>query len=145
MAMRSKTHSRAGFSLVEIMVVIVIISILAGFVALKVIDKPGEARRAQVISNIDTIETALIMYKGAHSRLPSQAQGLNALAKLPTIAPIPANYPSAGYLDVPLDPWGNPYLYFIPGRQARPYEVVSLGADQQEGGEGEDADISTAD
>ena len=142
------SSSRSGFTLMEILVALVIITILASIVGVKVIRKPGEARVTASRIQIKAFQTALQMYKSELGRFPSQEQGLDALCAKPTIAPVPEKYPDGGYLDsrkVPLDPWGREYVYLAPGRKGEAYEIITYGADGEPGGTGEDADMSSSD
>ncbi len=139
--MKSK-HSM-GFTLIEVMVVILIIGVLAALVVPKVMSRPDEARITAARQDIATITQALNLYKLDNGRYPSTEQGLAALVKKPTIAPIPRNWKSEGYLDrVPKDPWGTPYQYLQPGVHGT-IDVFSFAADRASGGEGSDADIGS--
>ena len=132
-----------GFTLIEIMVVILIIGVLAALIVPKVMSRPDEARITAAKQDIATISQALNLYKLDNQRYPTTEQGLLALSKKPTIAPIPTNWKSEGYLDrVPKDPWGTPYQYLQPGVHGA-IDVFSLGADKASGGEGSDADIGS--
>jgi general secretion pathway protein G len=147
MAKRVSPFPRAatGFTLIEIMVVVVILSILAAFVVPQVMDKPDQARLTKAQQDLRAIETALDLYKLDNFRYPSTDQGLEALVEQPTIPPIPNNWKQGGYLKrLPTDPWGNPYRYLSPGRNGQ-YDIYTLGADNQEGGEGPDADLGNWD
>lgn len=136
--MRSK-----GFTLIELMVVLVILGVLAAMIAPRIMDRPDEARIVAAKQDIAAIVQALKMYRLDNIRYPSTEQGLQALVTKPAIAPIPENWKSGGYLDkLPKDPWGNPYLYLNPGRHGD-IDVISLGTDGQSGGEGKDADIGS--
>jgi len=140
-------HLRSGFTLMEILVVLIIITVLAGLVGVSVLRKPAEARIAAASMQIETLATALRLYHAEQHGFPSQDQGLNALVQKPTFGDIPENYPDEGYLDtieVPLDPWANDYIYLVPGRQGKPFEILSYGGDGEPGGEDEDADISSS-
>lgn len=140
--------SRAGFTLVEILVVIAIISLLAGVVVLNIAPQLGMGKQAAAQSQIQILSSALDTYQMAHGAYPAQHQGLDALVRKPAQEPIPRNYPDSGYLKsraVPLDPWKRPYIYLIPGRQNEPFEILSYGADGQPGGDSANADISSAD
>ena len=135
-----------GFTFIEIMVVVVIIGILATFLVPKIMGKPDEARVAKAKSDIKVIESGLKMYKIDNGKYPTTEQGLSALIKKPVIEPIPRNWKKGGYLEsteVPLDPWGNDYIYRSPGESDRDYEIISLGADGKEGGVGVNADIKS--
>ena len=132
-----------GFTLIELMVVILIIGVLAALVVPKVMSRPDEARIAAAKADIASISQALNLYKLDNGRYPTTEQGLAALVKKPSIAPIPKNWKSEGYVDrVPKDPWGTPYQYLQPGLHGS-IDVFSLGADQTGGGEGSDADIGS--
>ena len=136
--MRSK-----GFTLIELMVVLVILGVLAAMIAPKIMDRPDQARIIAAKQDIATIVQALKMYRLDNIRYPTTEQGLQALITKPVIAPVPDNWKSGGYLEkLPNDPWGHPYLYLNPGRQGE-IDVISLGADGESGGEGTDADIGS--
>ena len=140
-------NSRSGFTLLEILVVVLIITILATIVGVNVAKRPGEARVAAAAAQIKNLTTALRLYRMEQGRYPTQQQGLSALVAEPRVAPLPRRYPPDGYLEsrtLPLDPWGNDYVYLVPGPDGGPYEVLSYGADGEPGGEGEDVDVSTA-
>jgi general secretion pathway protein G len=130
-----------GFTLIELMVVLVILGVLAALIAPKLMDRPDEARVIAARQDIAAVVQALKLYRLDNMRYPTTEQGLQALVSKPTIAPQPANWKGSGYLErLPQDPWGNPYLYLQPGRNGE-IDVFSLGADGQPGGEGNDADI----
>ncbi|HBA85849.1 MAG TPA: type II secretion system protein GspG [Verrucomicrobia bacterium] len=136
-----------GFTLIEILVVVMIIAILAGIVSINVLSKPAEARVSAARMQIKQLQTALQMYRTEQGRLPTQLQGLEALVKLPSTDPMPARYPEEGYLEsrtLPKDPWGSEYIYLIPGRNGEVFEIVSYGSDSEPGGEGDAADLSSA-
>lgn len=137
----------SGFTLVEILVVIAIISLLAGVVLLNIAPQIGMGSQAAAKAQIQVLSSACTTYRMAHGRYPTQQQGLEALVRKPTQEPIPQNYPDSGYLSgrsVPADPWKNPYIYLCPGRQNEPFEILSYGADGEPGGSGADADISSS-
>lgn len=128
-----------GFSLIEIMVVVVILGILASIVVPKIISRPDEARVVKAKQDILAIQNALDLYRLDNSFYPSTDQGLEALNKKPTSNPIPAHWKQ--YLrSVPKDPWGREYIYLNPGRHGE-IDIFTLGADGQEGGTGFNADI----
>lgn len=137
-----------GFSLVELLVAISIMVILSGVVGVVFLREPGRARQAAARAQIERFRVALQLYANDNGMLPTERQGLDALVRKPTVPPVPLNYPEwGGYLDardIPLDPWGNPYDYRVPGRGGEPYEIISYGRDGQPGGDGEDAEISSA-
>ena len=132
--------SQSGFTLIEIMVVIVILAILAGLVVPKVVGQSDKARVKTTETALATVSNALDMYKVDNSRYPTTAQGLEALTTPPADA---KNYPDGGYIKggYPTDGWENEMQYVAPGSEGRPYDLFSLGADGQQGGEGQDADI----
>ena len=133
-------HSQSGFTLIEIMVVIVILAILAGLVVPKVVGQSDKARVKTTETALATVSNALDMYKVDNSRYPTTAQGLEALTTPPAEA---KNYPEGGYIKggYPTDGWENEMQYVAPGSEGRPYDLFSLGGDNQQGGEGQDADI----
>jgi general secretion pathway protein G len=142
------SDSKSGFTLIEILIALIIITILGGLVGLNLARKPAEARVAAARIQIKTLQSAIQMYRAEQGRAPTSQQGLAALCVKPTAAPVPANYPADGYLDSrrpPLDPWGRDYVYLAPGRKGEPFEVLTYGADGEPGGTGEAADISTSD
>ncbi len=134
-----------GFTLIEIMVVIVIIGVLAALIVPKVMSRPDEARATAARTDIASIVQALNLYKLDNHRYPTTEQGLLALVTKPTIAPVPENWKGNGYLErVPKDAWGHPYQYLQPGLHGD-VDVMSYGADGEKGGEGSDADIGSWD
>lgn len=134
-----------GFTLIEIMVVVVIISVLIGLVAPNILGRVDEARVTAAQADIATLEQALEMYKLDNHRYPSTDQGLQALIEKPGGSPEPKKWNPAGYLKkLPLDPWGNDYQYLSPG-SVGPFDIYSFGADSREGGEGYDADVGNWD
>lgn len=133
---------RSGFTLIEILVVIVVIAILATLVAPNIFQHVGAAKSATAKSQIEMLGAALDAYRLDNGRYPTTEQGLNALWEKPTIDP-PANW-RAPYLrkPVPADPWGRPYNYLFPGQvNTEGYDLLTYGQDGKPGGEGEDADI----
>lgn len=132
-----------GFTLIEVMVVIVILSVLAALIVPRVMSRPDEARVVAARQDVAQILQALKLYRLDNYRYPSTQQGLSALVAKPTQEPVPQRWQS--YLDkVPKDPWGNPYQYLSPGSKGE-VDVFSLGADGKPGGEGVDADIGSWD
>lgn len=130
-----------GFTLIELMVVLVILGVLAALIAPKLMDRPDEARKVAAKQDIATLVQALKLYRLDNMRYPTTEQTLQALVVKPTLNPVPQNWKAGGYLDrLPKDPWGHPYLYLSPGRNGE-IDVLSLGGDGQPGGEGNDADI----
>ncbi|HZE61084.1 MAG TPA: type II secretion system major pseudopilin GspG [Burkholderiales bacterium] len=131
----------AGFTLVEIMVVVVILGILAVLIVPRVLGRSDEARQAAAKHDIATIMQSLKLYRLDNGRYPTNDQGLQALVSKPSSAPAPSNWKP--YLDkVPKDPWGNTYQYLSPGVHGE-IDVFSLGADAQPGGTGADLDIGS--
>jgi general secretion pathway protein G len=132
-----------GFTLLEVMVVVVILGILAALVVPKIISRPDEARIIAAKQDIASLMQALKLYRLDNQRYPSSEQGLQALVAQPTTAPLAPNWKAGGYLDrLPRDPWGNPYQYLNPGVHGE-IDVFSFGADGAPGGEGNDADIGS--
>lgn len=140
----SKFMNNRGFTLIEIMVVVVILGILAAVVVPRFLSRPDEARVTKAKVDMKSIEEALGLFKLDHGFYPSTDQGLKALVEKPQTGRIPDRYPEEGYLKkVPLDPWNNPYVYLSPGVHSRNFDLISYGADGQPGGEGFDADINS--
>jgi len=127
-----------GFTLIEVMVVVVILSILAAVVVPRIMDNPDKARVVKAKQDIRVIKNQMDLYRLHNFRYPTTEQGLEALVQKPADAP---HWQDGGYLDkLPKDPWGKPYLYLSPGQHSQ-IDIYSLGADGQPGGEGVDADI----
>lgn len=136
-----RAASPRGFTLIEVLVVVVILGILAAVVVPRIMDQPDKAAVVRARQDIQSLDTALKMYKLDNFSYPSTQQGLDALVQRPTGAPDAPNWKEGGYLDrLPRDPWGNPYEYLSPGRNGE-YDVYSLGKDGQPGGDGFNADI----
>lgn len=130
-----------GFTLIELMVVLVIIGILAALIVPNVLGRADDARAMAARTDVHNIMQALKMYKLDNQRYPTVEQGLGALVVRPTAAPVPPNWKP--YLDkLPADPWNTPYQYLNPGVHGE-VDVLSLGADAQPGGEGKDADVGS--
>jgi general secretion pathway protein G len=141
---RTRSRGRHGFTLIEILVVIAVISLLAALVAPNVFRHVGTAKDASAKTQIEMLGAALDAYRLDNGRYPSTAQGLEALWEAPTAEPRPSNW-RGPYLrkEVPADPWGNPYIYVSPGEEHESgYDLVTYGADGEPGGEGENVDIS---
>lgn len=134
-----------GFTLIELLVVIVIIGLLATIVAINVLPAGNQARVTKARADIATLEQALEQYRLDNLTYPSSTDGLNALLTPPPGLPAPERYRQGGYIrKLPDDPWGRPYLYAAPGRKGA-FDIYSLGADGQTGGEADNADIFSSD
>ncbi|MCQ4259591.1 type II secretion system major pseudopilin GspG [Stutzerimonas stutzeri] len=143
--MTLKQYKQRGFTLIEIMVVVVILGILAALVVPQVMNRPDQAKVTVAKGDIKAIGAALDMYKLDNYSYPSTQQGLDALAKKPGGNPQPKNWNRDGYLKrVPKDPWGNEYQYLSPGTQGA-YDLYSYGADGKQGGSELNADIGNWD
>lgn len=140
---RQRLAQQSGFTLIELMVVVVILAVLAAFVAPKLMDRPDEARLVKVKQDIGAIASSLQLYKLDNFVYPTTDQGLEALVNKPEDDPEPRNWKQ--YLDqLPKDPWGNPYLYVSPGEHGD-FDLFTYGADGQDGGEGVNATIGNWD
>jgi len=143
----NQLKNRDGFTLIEIMVVIVILAMLAAIVGPRLMGRTDDAKVTDARVQIKNIETALKLYKLDNGSYPSTEQGLGALVAKPTVGVIPNSYKEGGYLEskkMPKDPWGNDYLYVSPGEHGD-YDLFSYGADGAKGGEGKNADINSWD
>ncbi|KAB2823944.1 type II secretion system major pseudopilin GspG [Aliivibrio finisterrensis] len=141
MQVNSAQRKQGGFTLLEVMVVIVILGVLASLVVPNLLGNKEKADQQKTITDIVALENSLDMYKLDNSVYPTTDQGLEALVSKPTSSPEPRNYRSDGYIRrLPNDPWGNEYQYLSPGDNGA-IDIFSLGADGQEGGEGANADI----
>ncbi len=137
------TAWQRGFTLLEVMVVVVILGILAALVVPKIISRPDEARIIAAKQDIASLAQALKLYRLDNQRYPTTEQGLQALIAKPATTPVPPNWKAGGYVErLPKDPWGNPYQYLNPGVRGE-IDVFSFGADGAPGGEGNDADIGS--
>src|SRR5210317_834570 len=139
-------ESQGGFTLIELMVVIVIIGILAAYIAPKLIGRTEDANINAAKAQIRGFETGLKLFRLDNGFYPSTDQGLESLISQPTGGRSAENYEEGGYLEsasIPDDPWGNPYRYESPGSQGFDYEIMSFGADGVEGGDNENADIKS--
>ncbi len=142
--MRHRFGGILGFTLIELMVVIVILGILAGLIIPRIMGRPEEARRMKARVQIESIETALKLYKLDNGYYPGTEQGLQALIEPPAVGQLPRAWREGGYLEkgkVPKDPWGNEYVYLCPGIHGD-YNLISYGADGEPGGEDKDQDIN---
>jgi len=139
--------NKRGFTLIEIMVVIVILALLAALVGPKILGRTDDAKIQTTKTQIRSLESALKLYKLDNGVYPTTEQGLNSLVAKPTVGTIPKNYKDGGYLEskqVPKDGWGNDYIYVSPGEHGD-YDLSSYGADGVKGGEGKNADITSWD
>ncbi len=140
--LRPLLSSVSGFTLIELMVVIIILGILAGLILPKLMEDPEKARVVKAKLQIESFSAALKRYKLDSGDYPSTDQGLQALVEKPSVGKIPSRYPEKGYLEskIPKDPWTNDYVYVCPGEHGD-FDIISYGADGKEGGEGKDADV----
>lgn len=139
-----KVRLQSGFTLIEIMVVLVILGLLASLLGPQILGRVDDARITKAKNDIGAIETALKMYKLDTGVYPTTEQGLNALIEMPETDPVPTGWKTGGYIEATSikDPWNNDYIYRSPtDDEERDYEIISLGADGKEGGEDENADI----
>lgn len=137
----------AGFTLIELMVVIVILGILASFIVPRFMEEPEKAKVAKAKIQIESLASAIKMFKLDNGFYPTTEQGLKSLVEKPSVGRIPERWRDGGYLEkqkVPKDPWGNEYVYICPSAKGD-FEIISYGADGREGGEKFDADISSQD
>ncbi len=142
-AFHLRRRAARGFTLIEIMVVVVIMGVLAALVVPRLMGRTDDARILAARQDIATLMQALKLYRLDNQRYPTTEQGLQALVARPTAAPIPQNWKTGGYLDrLNKDPWGNPYQYLSPGTRGE-IDVFSYGADAKPGGTGIDADIGS--
>jgi general secretion pathway protein G len=138
---------QSGFTLIELMIVVVIVGILATLLIPRIMERPEEARRIKGKADIRSLESALKLYKLDTGTYPTTEQGLASLLTKPETNPIPKKWREGGYLDskeVPKDPWGNPFYYASPGPDGRDYVITSYGYDGEPGGTGKNGDISSA-
>ncbi len=143
----NQLNNKRGFTLIEIMVVIVILALLAALVGPKILGRTDDAKIQTTKTQIRSLESALKLYKLDNGVYPTTEQGLNALVAKPTVGVAPKNYKEGGYLEskqVPKDGWGNDYIYVSPGENGD-YDLYSYGADGVKGGEGKNADINSWD
>ncbi|MEJ2107491.1 MAG: type II secretion system major pseudopilin GspG [Acidiferrobacteraceae bacterium] len=142
--MNLRTHNK-GFTLLEIIIVVVILGILAAFIVPNIMGKPDQAKVVAAKNDVRTLVSALKMYRLDNGRYPSTDQGLKALVEKPTSGDIPSNWQKGGYIEhLPKDPWKTPYQYLNPGIHGD-IDVFSFGADGKPGGDGYDADIGNWD
>ena len=145
--MYNKRSNDRGFTLIELMVVIVILGILAGLIIPRIMGRPEEARRMKARVQMESMETALRLYKLDNGVYPTTEQGLQALVEAPTGGELPRAWRKGGYLEkgqVPRDPWGHEYVYLSPGLHGD-FDLTSYGADGQPGGEEQNQDVNNWD
>lgn len=141
----SRQRHQSGFTLIEVMVVVIIIGLMASFAVPTVLDRMEQARTQKAKTDFKALQTALKLYRIDNFTFPTSDQGLDALVTKPTLAPVPRNWKSGGYLEqMQLDPWDRPYLYMSPG-EGHDYDIYTLGADGVSGGDGPNADLSVWD
>ena len=143
--MKKQIAGESGFTLIELMVVVIILGILAGLVIPRIMERPGEAKQTKAKIQIESLETAIMLYKLDSGRYPDTEQGLEALVQIPETGIIPTKWRQGGYLEkgrLPQDPWGNSFVYLSPGAHGG-YDIISYGVDGVPGGEGEDRDINS--
>jgi len=141
--MFAKKLDTQGFTLIELMVVLVILGVLASLIVPRIMSRPEEARRIKARVDIQSLETALKLYNLDNGDYPTTEQGLQALVEPPATGILPKNWREGGYLEkgkVPEDPWDNDYVYLSPGSHGD-FDLMSYGADGEAGGEGKDADV----
>ena len=141
----SMIRNRRGFTLIELMVVIVILGILAGLIVPRIMGRPEEAKQLKAKLTIESLETSLRLYKLDNGAYPSTEQGLAALIAAPDTGTSSNNWREGGYIEkgrVPQDPWGNDFIYLSPGVHGE-YDIISYGSDGVPGGEGKDMDINS--
>jgi general secretion pathway protein G len=140
--------SRNGFTLIEVLVVLVILMGLAGIVTVNVVRHQSEARVKTARIQIRQLQQAVQLYQSEQGRVPTQEQGLDALVRSPETPPQAARYPAEGYLEsrhLPKDPWGAEFIYLAPARDGQAFEILSAGSDGELGGTGDAMDLSTTD
>ena len=143
--MYKQIKCNGGFTLIELMVVIVILGVLAGLIIPRIMGRPEEARQMKARIQIESMETALKLYKLDNGAYPSTEQGLQGLVELPTVGELPKAWREKGYLEkgkIPKDPWDNEYIYLSPGVHGD-YDLISYGADGEAGGEDKGKDINS--
>lgn len=144
--MKKNYSGQSGMTLIEIMVVVTILGLIATIVTVNVLGRLDQAKVTAAKTQVKNLETALDEFRRDNGFYPATEQGLKSLVEKPTLGRTPNSYPRGGYLKggaVPRDPWGCEFTYYSPGVHGNPYEITSLGADCQEGGEDVDADINS--
>jgi general secretion pathway protein G len=141
-----KRRNQKGFTLIEIMVVVIILGLLAGLVLPRILGQEEKAKVEATKVQIRSLEDALDAYKLDNGFYPTTDQGFDALIKKPESGRIPDKWREGGYLKparIPKDPWGKDFIYLSPGNEGREYDISSYGADNEPGGEGNNADIES--
>jgi general secretion pathway protein G len=142
--MRVLKKRARGFTLIEVMVVVVIMAILAAIVVPRIMTRPDQAKKVKARTDIGAITNALDLYNLDNGQYPTQDQGIKALVSKPTMAPVPSNYAQGGYLkNLPIDPWGHPYHYANPSKHGATVDVFTYGANNKSGGTGINAEIGS--
>lgn len=139
--------NESGFTLIELMVVIIILGILATIVAPRLVGRTEQAQRIKAVVQIRNLEAALELFKLDNGFYPTTEQGLQALVEKPSTGREARRWREGGYLEkgkLPGDPWGNPFIYVSPAADSLDYEIISYGADGEAGGEGKNADIQSS-
>ena len=132
--------AKIGFTLIEVMIVVVILGLLATVIMPKILNRPEQVKRARAVFDIRNIQSALALFKTDTGRFPTTSEGLAALVSNPGIK----GYTPDGYLEkAPIDPWGNPFVYMAPGQHNKDYDLESFGKDGEQGGTADDADIES--
>lgn len=135
----------SGFTLIELLVVIVVLGLLAGMIAPKILGRADDAKFTRAESDIESLSTALRMYKLDNGIFPDTEQGLQALVEAPSSGTLPKKWREGGYLQkgkIPKDPWGNPYVYICPGANGD-FDITSYGSDGMSGGDGNNRDVNS--
>lgn len=145
LSVRSLIKNNHGFTLIELMVVIVILGILAGLIVPRIMGRPEEAKQLKAKLTIESLETSLRLYKLDNGAYPTTEQGLNALTSPPDTGTVNDGWREGGYIEkgrIPKDPWDNEFVYLSPGVHGE-YDIISYGSDGVPGGEGKDKDINS--
>lgn len=142
------TYKKQAFTLIEVIIALAIVMGLSSVVTIGLLQQQRKAKVDQARLQINNLEAAVQVYFSEQGRVPTTEQGLRALERKPSAAPVPRNYPQEGYLggkSVPLDPWQNEYIYVSPASDGRLFEIISYGSDGERGGDGYARDISNSD
>jgi len=140
-----KKRDERGITLIELLIVLTILGILMGVIVPRVMDRPAQARRTKASLQIEALAGALKLYQLDNGRFPTTEQGMEVLVEPPEVEPLAPDWREGGYLDkgrLPLDPWGQEFKYLSPGVHNPDFDLWSTGADSEEGGEDDDADIT---